>query len=112
MDRHCFVLVLYPKRCVEFISDIPMSRKSLDFSALVILLVVIFYSDFRDMGLSEMNSTHHFGYETSSKQCRIIEFVGCNLIVKSLVQGVKRGVKEGGRGGKKVLQPNITQQLL
>ena len=68
-----------------------MSRKSLDFSALVILLVVIFYSDFRDMGLSEMNSTHLFGYETTSKQCRIIEFVGCDLIVKSLFQGVNRG---------------------
>ena len=31
-------------------------------------------SDFRDMGISEMNSTHHFGYKTSSKQCRIIKF--------------------------------------
>ena len=48
-------------------------------------------SDFRDMGISEMNSTHHFGYETSSKQFRIIEFVGCDLIVKYLFQGVNRG---------------------
>ena len=42
-------------------------------------------SDFRDMGISEMNSTHHFEYETSSKQCRIIDFVRYDLIVKSLV---------------------------
>ena len=48
-------------------------------------------SDFRDMRISEMNSTHHFGYETSSKQCRIIEFNGCDLIVKSQFQGVNRG---------------------
>ena len=61
-------------------------------------------SDFRDMGISEMNSTHLFGYETSSKQCRIIEFVGYDLIVKSIVQG--------GRGGEKSFTTQVTQQLV
>ena len=51
-----------------------------------------------------MNSTHHFGYETSSKQCRIIDFVRYDLIVKSLDQGVAAATKS--------FTMQVTQQLV
>ena len=61
-------------------------------------------SNFWDMGISEMNSTHHFGYKTSSKQCRIIKFFGCDLIVKSL--------ESGGPRRRKSFTFQVTQQLV
>ena len=59
-----------------------------------------------------MKSTHHFWPETTSSGIPNVVGVGIDLIVKSPVQGVKRGMKEGGRGDEKVLPCKVTQQLL
>ena len=75
-----------------------MSRKLLDFAGTSNLLVVILYIDFREMAISEMNSTHHFWSETKSSGIPNVFGVDVDLIVKFLVQTSTWAEREEQRG--------------